>query len=144
MKRTHFLAFTALVVVLSGGVAFVTARLATGPVPECVPRGHSELLETFRFLEDFRLCTADGHFLKLRLAFGFWDEPGISAELSRRYPELQDRINFLLMGKQSYELRGVENLEKAKLEILTEVNQVLVSGKIEAVYFIEILVVKDR
>lgn len=145
MRPSYQLALALATILMSGLVAYGTVRYTlTGAIAGApgatTDRTGTPPLETFQFSEDFRLRTADAAFLKLSLALAYRDEPKLSIELSARRLEIRDRIYFLLMAKTKKELNGVENLRKLKREIKDDINAVLNDGRIETVYFRELIV----
>ncbi len=101
-------------------------------------------LSVYRFPKEFRINTADvdeSHFIQLSLAFGFdIDNKGLEAELIQRQAQMKHIINIILGGKKKEELSTT--LQKLNLaeEIKSQINMILSQGKIEEVYFEELVV----
>jgi flagellar FliL protein len=100
--------------------------------------------ETFRFMDEFRVNTADQgepHFIKLRLSFGFEiGNAALSAELAQRSSQLRDIVNLILSAKKREDLTAVQDQLELREEIKASVNHVLSEGKIITVYFEEFIV----
>jgi len=100
--------------------------------------------ESFRFVDDFRVNTADQgepHFIKLKLSFGFEQgNAALSAELAQRSSQLRDIVNLILSAKKREELSTVQSQLELREEIKASINHVLSNGKIISVYFEEFIV----
>ena len=101
-------------------------------------------LMTYRFPKEFRVNTADiddPHFIQMKLAFGYQEEnKALDTELIHRQAQMQHVINIILGGKKKEEIITV--LQKLNLaeEIKSQINMILSEGKIEEVYFEELVV----
>ena len=101
-------------------------------------------LMTYRFPKQFRVNTADvdsAHFIQMALALGYESENKmLDAELVQRQTQMQHIINIILGGKKKEELTTV--LQKLNLaeEIKSQINMILGEGKIEEVYFEELVI----
>jgi len=101
-------------------------------------------LATYSFPKEFRVNTADvdeAHFIQLSLTFGFKeDNKELERELSQRQQQMMHIINIILGGKKKEDL--ATPLQKINLteEIKSQINMILRDGKIEDVYFVEIVV----
>ena len=101
-------------------------------------------LATFKFPKEFRVNTADvdeAHFIQLSLAFGYSsDNRPLENELIQRQVQMKHIINIILGSKKKEEL--TTTLQKLNLaeEIKSQINIILSNGKIEEVYFEELVV----
>lgn len=101
-------------------------------------------LGTYRFQKEFRINTADTdetHFIQLTLAFGYdMDNKQLESELIQRSAQMMHIINIILGGKKKEELMTpMQKLNLAE-EIKSQVNMIFSKGKIEEVYFEELIV----
>ena len=101
-------------------------------------------LATFKFQKEFRVNTADidePHFIQMSLAFGFdGNNKPLENELIQRHTQMTHIVNIILGGKKKEEL--TTTLQKLNLaeEIKSQINIILSEGKVEEVYFEEIVV----
>ncbi len=101
-------------------------------------------LGTYRFQKEFRINTADtdeSHFIQLTLAFGYdMNNKQLESELIQRSAQMMHIINIILGGKKKEELMTpMQKLNLAE-EIKSQVNMIFSKGKIEEVYFEELIV----
>ena len=100
--------------------------------------------ENFNFSDEFRVNTADegqARFVRLKLSLGFKQgNPALSAELAQRIPQLRNIVNLILASKSSQNLSSIEDRLELQEEIKASINHVLSNGKIEEVYFNELIV----
>lgn len=89
---------------------------------------------------------AEPHFVKITIALGYETGVLMKQELENRSDQIHHIINIMLRGKRFDELRGSDSTSTAsKLidlaeEIRTQINAILISGKIKEVYFKEFAV----
>ena len=76
-------------------------------------------------------------YVKVNIVFEMSDK-GLEKEINEKLPVLNDRIIVLLNSKKSEDL-SAENRTKLKNEILTNLNAVLTTGKIEDIYFSDLV-----
>ncbi len=101
-------------------------------------------LGTFAFAKEFRVNTSDvdeAHYIQMTLAFGFKiDNKALEKELFDRQTQMMHIINIILGGKKKEELQTpLQKLNLAE-EIKSQINMILSEGKIEEVYFQEIVI----
>jgi len=101
-------------------------------------------LATFRFQKEFRVSTADideSHFIQLTLSFGYeTDNKKLEMELSQRTAQMMHIINIILGGKKKSDLlTPIQKLNLAE-EIKSQINMIFSDGKIDEVYFEELIV----
>ena len=148
VKILIYVALGAVGLVLMAVIAFYVATFAAErqfkDVASIVIRKPPPPLENFKFTEDFRVNTADqgeSHFIKLKLYLGFdKGSAALSGELAQRTPQLRNVINLILGGKKKEELSTVQDRLELREEIKAAINHLLSNGKIEEVYFSEIIV----
>ncbi|MES0488791.1 MAG: flagellar basal body-associated FliL family protein [Leptospirales bacterium] len=98
----------------------------------------------YRFQKEFRVNTADtdeAHFIQMTLSFGFdSNNKQLENELIQRTAQMMHIINIVLGGKKKEEL--ITSMQKQNLadEVKSMINMILSKGKIEAVYFEELIV----
>ena len=103
-----------------------------------------EPLTPFTFPEEFRVNTADTdepHFIQLKLALGYEGENvKLQTELINRQSQMKHIINIILGGKKKEDL--ATPLQKLNLaeEIKSQLNMILSSGKVQEVFFLELVV----
>ena len=101
-------------------------------------------LATYKFPKEFRVNTADvdePHFVQMSLAFGYdLDNKALELELNQRQVQMKHVVNIILGGKKKKDLSTT--LQKLNLaeEIKSQINIILSEGKIEEVYFEELVV----
>ena len=101
-------------------------------------------LGTFRFQKEFRVNTADtdeSHFVQLTLAFGYdMNNKQLESELIQRTSQMMHIINIILGGKKKEDI--ITPMQKLNLaeEIKSQINMIFSKGKIEEVYFEELIV----
>ena len=101
-------------------------------------------LATYKFPKEFRVNTADvdePHFVQMSLAFGYdLNNKALELELNQRQVQMKHVVNIILGGKKKKDLSTT--LQKLNLaeEIKSQINIILSEGKIEEVYFEELVV----
>ncbi|MDH5717865.1 MAG: flagellar basal body-associated FliL family protein [Spirochaetia bacterium] len=101
-------------------------------------------LASYPFSKEFRVNTADvdePHFIQVSIAFGYDGEnKKLETELVQRQTQMMHIINIILGGKRKEDLASP--LQKLNLadEIKSQINMILSEGKIEEVYFKELVV----
>ncbi|MDH5719894.1 MAG: flagellar basal body-associated FliL family protein [Spirochaetia bacterium] len=101
-------------------------------------------LAAFPFKKEFRVNTADTdepHFIQVAIAFGYdGTNKKLETELVQRQTQMMHIINIILGGKKKEDLASP--LQKLNLadEIKSQINMILSEGKIEEVYFEELVV----
>ena len=101
-------------------------------------------LATYPFPKEFRVNTADvdePHFIQMSLALGYDEEnKQLEAELIQRQTQMMHIINIILGGKKKEDLgTPLQKLNLAE-EIKSQLNMILSNGKIQEVYFRELVV----
>jgi len=101
-------------------------------------------LGTYRFQKEFRVNTADtdeSHFIQLTLSFGYdVTNKQLESELIQRQAQMMHIINIILGGKKKEGLMTpMQKLNLAE-EIKSQVNMIISKGKIQEVYFEELIV----
>jgi len=101
-------------------------------------------LGTYKFQKEFRVNTADtdeSHFIQLTLSFGYdVNNKMLEGELIQRQSQMMHIINIILGGKKKEDLMTpMQKLNLAE-EIKSQINMIFSKGKIEEVYFEELIV----
>ncbi|MDH4263396.1 MAG: flagellar basal body-associated FliL family protein [Spirochaetia bacterium] len=101
-------------------------------------------LGTYHFQKEFRVNTADtdeSHFVQLTLSFGYDTENKLlEMELGQRQAQMMHIINIILGGKKKEDLMTpIQKLNLAE-EIKSQINMIFSQGKIEEVYFEELII----
>ena len=76
-------------------------------------------------------------YVKVNIVFEMSDK-SLEKEINEKLPVLSDRIIVLLNSKKSDDL-SAENRTKLKNEILSNLNLVLTTGKLEDIYFSDLV-----
>jgi flagellar basal body-associated protein FliL len=89
----------------------------------------------------FKFNTADiePHYIKMTVSLGFENNPALGAELKSRQDQILHIIDLLAREKRIEDLNSLKNLTSFSLEIKARINVILVSGKIQGVYFTEFI-----
>lgn len=91
-------------------------------------------------LDDFLVNTADigeRRYIKTKIYVGY-TESKLTEELDAKKPILRDSVNCILYSKKADEMNQA-GLEKMKAEIKDKLNKLLTKGKIENVYYYDVL-----
>jgi len=95
-------------------------------------------------LGSFKLNTADvdeTHFVRLTLSIGYNDEnKKLTAELSSRKTQLRDIVLRIIGSKEKSDIDEPRDKELLKQEIKKSINNVLINGEVEAVYYDEFVI----
>ena len=84
---------------------------------------------------------AEPHFIRVKIHLGYKErDMTLQAELGKRRIQIKDIINMIVSRKSMKELEKPEGKENLKIEIREQINQILQSGKIKAVYFEDLTV----
>lgn len=135
-------------VVLSTIIAFILVRTS-------VSKKSEEVYKTVRLapkpnpltifsLDDFRVNTADidePHFLRVKLGLGYNAEnKKLATELPSRKEQIRDIILKILNSKEKQDIDEQVEKDRLKDEIKKEINNVLINGEIEDVYYDEFII----
>ncbi|MDH4200299.1 MAG: flagellar basal body-associated FliL family protein [Spirochaetia bacterium] len=101
-------------------------------------------LGTYHFQKEFRVNTADtdeAHFIQLTISFGYdTNNKLLELELGQRQAQMMHIINIILGGKKKEDLMTpMQKLNLAE-EIKSQINMIFSQGKIEEVYFEELII----
>ncbi len=102
---------------------------------EDLPRHQEELEE---FITNPASPGAANH-LRLKMHLGF-NEGDLKDELEERNLQVRNRINVILRSKTVEDLQEPGGTESLQREIKSELNNILVSGQIEEIYFEEFII----
>jgi|YNPMSStandDraft_2_1061718.scaffolds.fasta_scaffold00176_32 flagellar FliL protein len=95
-------------------------------------------------LDDFRLNTADidePRFVRAKIILGYnGGNKQLQTELVERKVQLRDIVLRILNRKEKRDIDTEEGKERLKEEIKKEINNILVNGEIEEVYFDEFVI----
>lgn len=93
---------------------------------------------------EFRLNTADidaNYFIRIGLSLGYnSDNKLLHNELVSRYTQIRDLILTLLNTKEKNQIDEYLEKEQLKEEIRRTINNILINGEIEAVYYTEFMI----
>ncbi len=78
-------------------------------------------------------------YLKVKMELEVPNE-GVSAELIRRKSQLRDTILLLLTSKKFEDVKQLDGKFQLRNELIFRINQVLQTGKVQALYFTEFVV----
>lgn len=128
-----FIVIILLLIIVAGGGYFgyemVAANKAAAPKTEI----------TYS-LDDFLINTADTgekRYIKTKIYIGY-TESKLTAELDTKKPILRDTVNSILYSKKASEMNQA-GLEVMKKEIIEKLNKSLTNGKIENVYYYDVI-----
>lgn len=103
----------------------------------------AEPLTSFE-LEDFKVNTADiddPHFVRLTMSLGYnIDNKRLGAELNERTAEIRDIILGILNSKSKTDIDTYTEKEELKVEIMNAINNKLIYGSVEAIYYDEFVI----
>ncbi len=68
------------------------------------------------------------------------NERAVISEIERRLPQIRDRTISLLRSRSVEDLNNANNFEILRAEIITSINELLISGQIVSVYFIDLVI----
>lgn len=101
-------------------------------------------LSNFKFQKEFRVNTADieePHFISVSISLAYEGENlPLDAELAARIPQMMHTINIILGSKRKEELFTSDQKLDLAEEIKSQLNMILREGKIEEVYFEQLVV----
>ena len=147
-KIVKILLFTAggiLLIVLITGISYVVSKYTAEKnytrSQEIIAAPPPPAYSTFE-LPEFAKTTSDvePHFFKMQISLGYESNPELNNELVRRKDEILNTVNLLLVGRKYEEINtrlGVINLAE---EIKAHVNLRLASGKIQEVFFKDLVI----
>lgn len=134
-----------IAVVLSTIIAFILVRTSLSKKSEEVYKTVQLAPKPAPFavfpLEDFRVNTADidePHFIRMRLSLAYDDaNKKLSGELVSRTQQIRDIIITIMNSKEKQDVDEQVEKERLKEEIKKAINNVMVDGEIEDVYYDE-------
>lgn len=128
-----FLIIFLLLIIIGGagyfGYTYMSAKKAAAP----------KTVITYS-LDDFTINTADTgerRYIKTKIYLGYTVSK-LTSELDEKMPILRDAVNSILYSKKAAEMNEA-GLEKMKTEIINKLNQLLTKGKIEHVYYYDVI-----
>jgi flagellar basal body-associated protein FliL len=139
-----------LVAMLVGGGIFagyfVAAKMTPTTITKVVKTDKVLNPKSFSLGEDFLVnikSEKSSGFLKTKIYIGYDGElkehEDLPAELEEKKPMLRDSVNSILRSKKPEDFDGTKD-EQLKKEIKDKINTLLTKGKVEDVYFYEIIV----
>lgn len=96
-------------------------------------------------LDEFLVNLADDggkKFFKVKMFIGYEseEEKKIGKELEEKKPILRDAVNSVLRSKKSSDITTQDKVDALKKEIINKLNPYLKNGKVNNIYFYDILV----
>lgn len=95
-------------------------------------------------LDDFKVNTADvddPHFIRLTISLGYdMNNKQLATELNERQTQIRDLILGILNSKSKADLDNQTSKEQLKVEIMNGINNILISGSVEAIYYGEFVI----
>jgi len=142
-KKKGFILLILLFALLAGGGVLYATGWGQGILGQQPAAAVAAEKPVYTFeLPELVFNLADGgrrRFLSIKLSFAF-AEPGLTAELERRMPEIRDAILTLMWGITMEEVAEESSIERMKKEIRDAANNILQTGEIIDVYFWHVMV----
>jgi flagellar protein FliL len=86
------------------------------------------------------IISADSnHYVKASFTLELSNET-TKEEVNRRMPQIRDSILLLLGNKTYEELQDLQGKKQLKAELMSKINAVLVSGRVDSIYFTDFVV----
>lgn len=136
-----------LVVLIVGGAIFAGFMYASSKNPNS-----NNMNTNFRsnFIKDLVICPLDENtinladkdakrYIKVKVSLGYEKNAKLAEELEKDKDKITDCVISVIRGKKADDLNAVHE-EDIKKTIKDKVNQILINGQIEQVYFSEILI----
>ena len=145
VKILLFVAGGVLLIVLITGISYViskyTAEKNYARSQEIIAAPPPPAYSTFE-LPEFAKTTSDiePHFFKMQISLGYEPSVELGNELIRRKDEILNTVNLLLMGKKYEEINTRLGAITLAEEIKAHINLRLASGKIQEVFFKDLVV----
>ncbi|GAB6137646.1 flagellar basal body-associated FliL family protein [Halanaerobaculum tunisiense] len=91
-------------------------------------------------LDQFLVNLADGReYVKMNISFEVSNQETVT-EIEERKPQVRDRIISILRTKNHQQITSNQGTRKLRTEVMEQVNQILLKGKITNVFFTEFIV----
>ena len=91
-------------------------------------------------LNQFLVNLADGRqYVKMNISFEVSNQETVT-EIKERKPQVRDKIISILRTKTHQEITSNQGTRKLRTEVMTQINQILLKGKITNVFFTEFVV----
>lgn len=140
------------VLAVAGTISFVVASRMTTPGPS-VQTANTNPVLLKKDMGEFTTDLADNtarRYVKVKVVIGYPEvkvkkflsekkDTSLDKELADSETEIKDVIFSVLRSKTADELKG-DRVEKVKQDLVMRVNSLLHSGKIEAIYFSDIVI----
>ena len=128
--------------IVVGGAAFGGMYLAGKKGTTATSSKATPVTEVTYSLDEFLVNLADSgsqRYLKVLIYVGYGKNSDLDAELKIQKPIIRDLVIKTLREKQTTDFNDI-GVELIKKEIITRINPVLTKGKIDHIYFNDLLV----
>ncbi|MDW7673514.1 MAG: flagellar basal body-associated FliL family protein [Bacillota bacterium] len=125
------------IIILAAGIAYVVARMVVEPKveDEVVESTVSKNIGPIFEMDEFTVNLAEGRrFLRTQIVF-VMSENGLRKEIDQKTPLIRDKIITILGEKSISDIQTAIGKDSLKQEIISDMNDILVTGEIEEIYF---------
>lgn len=141
-KTTLLLIVVAVLALVGTGVSLYTllssnGNAASGP-PAATVQGPYQIFGP----QDFTVNLADEgqrRYLKATIALGYVDK-GLAKELEQRKEQIRSLVIEVLRSRSAADLADSDGTQTLRIQLIEEINAALSKGKIEEIYFTDLLV----
>jgi len=127
-----------VLIVAVGIVSIVLYRLGLLPFSEAFAKEEEYTYSMGEFIANLN---EPGYkrYIKVTIYVGY-DNRKLQDVLEEKKPQTRNAINSILRSKKLEEVGSVENMEAVTNEMKNKVNEILTTGKVENIYFSDILI----
>ncbi len=131
-----------VIIILATGISFGVAKYAASSVPQQPAKGYSgeskmktETIGTVFDAGEYTTNLAGGtNFIKVKVALAF-ENKEMEVEVENKLPVIQHTINQTLREQTKESLNDPKGMERLAEKLKKNINELMVSGNIESVYF---------
>lgn len=139
----------ALIIITSVGSAFAAYLMITKNIPGVTTEPgvyvHKREIGPTYELGNFivNLSSPNGlqsRFVRTEIVLELDNSKNLEAEIQRREPQIRDRIISILRSRSIDQLSSPDSLNTLKLDIVTQINNMLISGTVMDAYFVDLVI----